>query len=197
MGKIKLFQEFISINETSFSRVARIMKGDVESVDSVGIITAENPMGENKPKDYNAYVQSELKNILIENNYGFHEVMGKYGNIENSLIIPNIGRNFMIHLCEMFNQESIIWGEKIEEEKMRFYYIEQDGTVVETIDEVFVGSDAQSRKDFFTWVQNRKFYIPFFQEKSKPKEHKRFFKPNVYQRTEKYKRPFFDYDDEF
>lgn len=196
MGKIKLFQEFISLNETSFSRVARIMKGDVESIDSVGIMTAENPMGEKTSVEFNEYQQSELKKILRENNYGFHEVMGKYGNTENSLIIPNISRNFMIHLCELFNQESIIWADKIGDNTMRFYYIEQDGNVVESVDEVFVGSEAQSREDFYTWVQNRKFYIPFFQQKEKPKEHKRFFKPNIYQRGEKHKKSFFGYADE-
>lgn len=195
MEKIKLFHEFISVNETSFPRVSRIMKGNVESIDSFGIMTAENPLGEKKSQEYNDYVQSELKNILRINNYGFHEVMGKYGNIENSLIIPNIGKSFMIRLGQMFNQESIIWGEKIEENKMRFYYIQQDGEVIETIDEVFVGSDAQSREDFFTWVQNRKFYIPFFQEKSKPKEHKKFFKPDIYQRHSKHKRDEFEVED--
>lgn len=195
MGKIKLFHEFISVNETSFPRVAKIMKGIVESIDSVGIMTAENPLGEKKSQEYNNYMQSELKKILSINNYGFHEVKGKYGNIENSLIIPNIGKSFMIHLGQVFNQESIIWGEKIEENKMRFYYIQQDGEVVETIDEVFVGSDAQSREDFFTWVQNRKFYIPFFQEISKTKEHKKFFKPDVYQRHSKHKKEEFNLED--
>jgi hypothetical protein len=195
MEKIKLFHEFIAINETTFSRIAQTMKGLVESIDTVGIMTAENPMGEKMPPEYNKYMLSELKRILRDNNYGFHEVMGKYGNIENSLIIPNISKNFMISLCEKFDQESIIWGEKIEDNKMRFHYIEQDGTVIESIDEIFIGEEAQKRDDFFTWVQTRKFYIPFFQQKDKPKEKKTFFKPRVYQRNVKHSKDIFNFED--
>jgi len=195
MEKIKLFHEFIAVNETTFSRIAQTMKGLVESIDTVGIMTAENPMGEKMSAEYNEYMQSELKGILRDNNYGFHEVKGKYGNVENSLIIPNIGKNFMISLCEKFNQESIIWGEKVEGDKMRFHYIEQGGSVVESIDEVFVGQDAQNREDFFTWVQTRKFYIPFFQQEDKPKEKERFFKSRVYQRNPKHSKDIFNFED--
>jgi hypothetical protein len=78
---------------------------------------------------------------------------------------------------------------------MRFHYIEQDGTVIESIDEVFIGEEAQKRDDFFTWVQTRKFYIPFFQQKDKPKEKKTFFKPRVYQRNVKHSKDIFNFED--
>jgi len=195
--RIKLFHEFHDVNETTFPRVARSISGMVESIDTIGIMTAENPMGEKRAKEQNEYAQNQLKKLLRDNNYGFHEVMGKYGNIENSLIIPNISKNLMIHLCQIFNQESVIWAEKTSENNMRFYYIEQDGEVKDVVDEVFLSSDVQKRNDFYTWVQGRKFYIPFFEEAPEQKKYKKFYKPLVYTRKEKHPTDLLNLDGDY
>jgi hypothetical protein len=195
--RIKLFHEFHDVNETTFPRVARSISGMVESIDTIGIMTAENPMGEKRAEEQNEYAQNQLKKLLRDNNYGFHEVMGKYGNIENSLIIPNISKNLMIHLCQIFNQESVIWAEKTSENNMRFYYIEQDGEVKDVVDEVFLSSDVQKRNDFYTWVQGRKFYIPFFEEGPEQKKYKKFYKPLVYTRKEKHPTDLLNLDGDY
>lgn len=195
-SKIKLFQEFHGLNETSFPRVARSITGNVESIDTVGIMSAENPMGEKKPEEYNQYAQSQLKKFLRENNYGFHEVMGKYGNIENSIIIPNISKNLMVHLCELFNQESVIWAEKTSPKNMKFYYIVQSGEIQDTVDEVFLNTEVQTKDDFYTWVKGRKFYIPFFESDPEKKKYKKFFKPLTYTRKSKHPDNYYDFGDE-
>jgi hypothetical protein len=200
MGKIKLFQEFHNLSETNFPRIARAIKGNVESISSIGIMSAENPMGEKASKEYNDYMQSKLKSVLREKNYGFHEVLGKYGNYENSIIIPNISKNLMMHLCQQFNQESVIWGERVDDKTIKFYFINNDGAIADTVEEVFLGIDAQSREDFYTWVKGRKFYIPFFEKVEKEeetKEYKKFNKPNVYSRQMKNPKEIFYFGDDY
>ncbi len=195
-NKIKLFHEFHGLNESTFPRISRTMTGNVESIDTVGIMSAENPLGEKKSKEFNEYAQSQLKDFLRKNNLGYHEVMGRYGNYENSIIIPNISKNLMVHLCQIFNQESVIWAEKTSPDNMKFYYIEQDGNIADTVDEVFLGNETQSREDFFTWVKGRKFYIPFFEENPEKKPYKKFYKPMIYTRKAKHQESFYDFDNE-
>jgi hypothetical protein len=80
---------------------------------------------------------------------------------------------------------------------MRFYYIEQDGEVKDVVDEVFLSSDVQKRNDFYTWVQGRKFYIPFFEEGPEQKKYKKFYKPLVYTRKEKHPTDLYNLDGDY
>lgn len=208
MSRIKSFNEYHGLMESSFPRVARTLKGDIESISSVGILTACNPMGKaddsgytkfsdvEKAK-YNVYMQSQLKNILREKGYGFHEVEGNYGANESSIIVPNISKELVTHLGIKFNQEAVIWGErKPNENKYVFYYINcNTNEIQDVVEEVFVGNEAQTKEEYYTWVQGRKFYIPFFEEQAKPKAKeniKRFEKPSVYERNPKHRNTKFD-----
>ena len=64
-------------------------------------------------------------------------------------MIPNITREDMVEAGKYFNQESVIWGEKTEENKFVFEYIEGDQTMQKR-DAVLFDEEVQSREDFFS-----------------------------------------------
>ena len=212
MSKIKSFNEYHNILESTFPRIIRTMRGDIESISTVGIMSAQNPLGrkespeyEGKTKEeiirlkksYNEYANNNLKNELRDNNLGFHQVLGRYeANNEISLIIPNISRELMTQLGVKYGQESVIWGEKVEEGKFMFYFINcKTMKIDDVVEEVYFGRDVQSRDDFFTWVKGRKFVLPFFEEEPVEVEKERFFKPLIYQRHPKHRGMEFNMDE--
>ena len=212
MSKIKSFNEYHNILESTFPRIIRTMRGEVESISTIGIMTAQNPLAikdsfeyEGKTeeesirlkKSYNEYVNNNLKNELRDNNLGFHQVFGRYeANNEIALIIPNISREHITQLGAKYGQESVIWGEKVEEGKFVFYFINcKTMKIDDVVEEVYFGREVQSRDDFYTWVKGRKFVLPFFEEEPKEIEKERVFKPLVYQRHPKHKGMEFSMDE--
>ena len=206
MSKIKSFNEYHGISESSFPRVINTMSGFVDSIASVGIMSAHNPKllwaksGEFEGKtpeevaklkaSYNEYAHSQLKKELRDNNLGFHQVQGRYdATNEVALIIPNISRELITQLGIQFSQESVIWGEKGEEGEFMFYFINcKTGKIDDAVEEFYFGEEIQSRNDFFTWVKGRKFIIPFFEEEPEPVEQKpKFHKEDIYRRHPKHK----------
>jgi hypothetical protein len=142
--------------------------GDLPRINSVGILTAQNPEGEKASKDFNKEANRQLWDMLRAYNYGPIRVKGKFfGTDEDSFLVPNISRDDMIDLGRRFNQAAVIWGEKRADKRdqpyFRFEYIE-DGKV-QSVRSVHVGSeDVQKRPDMYTMVKGRKFIIPFFQD---------------------------------
>ena len=155
------------VNESGFARVRQMMTGIVPAIDTMGILTAENPDGKPAPDSFNKEANQKLAAKLASLNYGFIPIQGKFGTPENSFIIPNMTRDDVVFLGKKFGQESVIWGSKIVEEVgepfFRFEYIEGD-TTIQTRDVSLGGASAQEREDFYSSKKGRKFYIPFFDE---------------------------------
>jgi hypothetical protein len=153
-----------SIEESGFPRVRRMMLGDIEGVDTLGILTAENPMGNKLKPSENNERQALLMNDLRSLNLGFIKIKGMYYTPENSLIIPNISKNMLIELSNKYEQESVIFGEKMYKNNfayMRFYYIE--GGQVKNVRNISLSDKSiQNKIDFYSAIKNRKFLIPFF-----------------------------------
>jgi hypothetical protein len=206
MSRIKTFNEYHGISESTFPRVIQTMSGFVDSISSIGIMSAQNPklvwddneeFKDKTPEElvklkgsYNKYAHSTLKKELREKNLGFHQVFGRYSATDEiALIIPNISRELITQLGIQFNQESVIWGEKQEGGKFKFYFINcKTGKIDDTVEELYFGQEVQSRDDFFTWVKGRKFIIPFFEEAPEMKQPKPSFKKElIYQRQPKHK----------
>lgn len=164
---MKSFLEYMDekLNESGFSRVRRMLWGNVPSVDSVGIITAENPEAVPQNAEMNNKLNKKLFNHLKSANYGPIQIKGSFGNVENPYIVPNISREDLINLGIRFNQQSVIWGSKREGDNpaFRFEYIEKDKTT-QTRDVHVANDDVQSREDFYSAIKGRKFIIPFFDD---------------------------------
>ena len=74
------------LRESGFSRVRQIMLGQVPSVDTVAILTAENPGGEKAPSSENKDLMKQFKKDLRDLEYGYTNIAGKFGSKENSLM---------------------------------------------------------------------------------------------------------------
>jgi hypothetical protein len=168
---MKTFTEYI--NESGFSRVRRMLWGNVLSINSVGVITAENPDGSTPTldgtKQQNAEINKKLNKKLFDYlksaNYGPIQIKGSFGQVENPYIVPNISRDNLIDLGIRFKQQVVIWGSKQEGDNpaFKFEYIEKD-TTTQTRDIHVANDDIQSRDDFYSAVKGRKFIIPFFDD---------------------------------
>jgi len=161
------FSEWL-MQESGFAHVRRMLFGDLPRINSVGILTAQNPEGEKASKKFNKEANRQLWDMLRTANYGPIRVKGKFfGTDEDSFLVPNISRQEMIDLGEKFNQAAVIWGDKRADKQgqpyFRFEYLE--GGQVQSVRSVHVGSqDVQERPDMYTMVKGRKFIIPFFQD---------------------------------
>jgi hypothetical protein len=170
------------ISESGYARVRRIMFGDVPTIRTIGIVTAQNPQGKPPwsgqspwPDDKgesdreNRHRNETLEQYLRTRNYGPVKVRGKFGLHEDSFLIPNIAREELLAIGRWFEQEAVIWGERgIDHYGNPFFlfeYIDTETGKTKSVRSVHIGSeDVQGRSDYFTMVGGRKFIIPFFDD---------------------------------
>tara|TARA_R100001509_G_C4873421_1_gene217638 strand:+ start:893 stop:1645 length:753 start_codon:yes stop_codon:yes gene_type:complete len=155
------------INESGFTRVRQMMMGMAPAIDTLGIMTAENPGGVQADDKENKKLNKQFAGDLASMAYGFIPIEGSYGGPENSFIIPNMTREDIVKLGKKYGQEAVIWGSKVTEEVgepyFTFEYIEGDNTI-QTRDVSLGGATAQDKEDFYSSKKGRKFYIPFFDD---------------------------------
>ena len=132
------------------------------------MMTAENPQAQKATPEQNEMFNAQLEKRLREMILGYRKIRGKFGNQENSFLIPNIGRDEIIELGREFNQESVIWGSRSEDgTKFVFEYIESaSGQTTNERDVVLYDEDVQAREDFYSQSKKApsKFVIPFFDD---------------------------------
>jgi hypothetical protein len=157
----------VVLYEAKFSHIRQIMMGVIPSIDTVGILTAENPAGKAAATAANRGSMKALERDLRGMNYGFHKIQGKFGSDEDSMLVPNMTREDVAALGIKYGQEAVIWGEKLMDDNQdpffRFSYIEGDDTV-QNRDVSLSGAEVQSRDDYFSQAKGRKFFIPFFDD---------------------------------
>ena len=117
------------INESGFNRIKNILQGKVASVNTVGFMTAENPMAQQLSRKENKALNKELMAFMRERGYGPIRIRGRFGNKERSFMIPNITRDDIVEAGQKFAQESVIFGEKTGDNEFVFQYIEGDKTI--------------------------------------------------------------------
>jgi hypothetical protein len=164
----KIIIESMEIEEMSgFPRVRSIMRGDVPSVNTIGILTAENPNANAISKSENEERMLELKEYVRSKGYGFIKIKGRFNNNnENSLLIPNITKKDTIEFGEKYEQASVIYGEKrFDEDDKAYFHFEyiEEGVTTDERDVSLAGMEIQNREDFYSMVKSRKFVIPFFE----------------------------------
>ena len=148
--------------------VKHVLTGIHNYAKTFGIVTAENPMGKKISGAENKILNKELHNLLSRGRYQFVKIKGKYGNIENPVLILNISLNYLKDIGDMYNQESVIFGKINDYRDVTFEYWDRDSEgsplkFKDSIDRIDVLSDP---KDFYSRIKNWKFTIPFpvFQE---------------------------------
>jgi len=77
---------------SGFHRIRKAMLGLEASINTIGIISAENPMARKLTPQENNIRMNRLKETIRRNGLGFVELKGKYIHNEKSLFVPNIER---------------------------------------------------------------------------------------------------------
>ena len=162
--------------ESSYSRIRRILFGDVPNVRSIGIVTGQNPNGSPPYPDNdiensreNKYLNQSLEEYLRTRNFGPVKIKGKFGVEEDSFLIPNISKEELVKIGKWFEQEAVIWGEKHIDRNnnpyFKFEYIDVESDSTQSVRTVHIGSeDVQGRNDYYTQYKDKKFIIPFFDD---------------------------------
>lgn len=169
------FKDYL-YKESGYSRIRRILFGDVPRVRTVGIVTAQNPNGSPPHPDNeiensreNKYLNNSLEEYLKTRNFGPVKIKGKFGVEEDSFLIPNISKEELIKIGQWFEQMAVIWGEKKVDRNgnpyFNFEYIDVESQSTQSVRTVHLGGeDVQKRDDFYTKVKDKKFIIPFFDD---------------------------------
>lgn len=146
-------------------------------IETIAIITAENPRGKALSKEENNEKCEQFESILKAGKFVYRKVIGQYNSKEHSYFISNIALSEIKNLAAQFEQESFIFGsvdklKKLDKTNrsclMNFEYwsvkdilkkIEASSYIKEdTIDRVVYTDKAL---DFFTRRKNFKFNLPF------------------------------------
>ena len=160
-----------------FKRVMDILGPSEASFKGFGVMSAENPMGQQSSSFDNQRRMEELKSILKSKGYGFEEVQGKFfNNEENSLVISDIDIRAMADFAsnDNFRQHSFIFGKKhkvANDVHVSYYFVElkYDDSyemagyqITDHRTSMFSNAEIQNRTDMFSKAGGKKFYIPFF-----------------------------------
>lgn len=115
---MKSFGEYIS--EASISQKKRDVKfakslftkgRRIGNIKSFGIITSENPDGQQLSASDNKKRQTEFVKNLKDAHYVFVRIEGSYGNKENPYLIFNIKQDSLMSYAKKYEQESFIYAE--------------------------------------------------------------------------------------
>lgn len=147
----------------SLSNIENLLKGKLDKVQTVGIMTPTNPEAKRLSHIENQTLKHSFIERLRQKGHGAVKLGGKFGNKEESFLIENISRDEIVSLGTEFKQESVIWGERINDPqgpKFRFEYIE-NGITKATKDTVIFGPEVDKRSDNYSTFHGHKFVIPF------------------------------------
>lgn len=184
----------MDIDESGYSRLMNMAAGNVDSVNTIGILTSENPNAEKSRPEFNKKVMNMLKSDLKRMNLGYIPIDGKYVSEEKSFVVPNITKEQILELGKKYEQESVIFAEKKEQGgkvflKWRMLDSENGSdldspryTVLSSrITNKYTGKGKDNRRidkeveldDFYSKIKNRQFRIPFYDKKHINPDYKR------------------------
>jgi hypothetical protein len=158
----------MDLNESTSAHFFKMMHGLNPSVKTIGIITAENPMGEKLSRDENKKLNNKLKDHLGRGAYGYFQIKGRYNSMEHPFIVQNIKRKELLELGRQFRQDSVIYGNVSHPMSLEYEFMECFTNVVKS--RAIFKRLAKDVPNFYSEFRGRKFNIPFFQEDQKDKK---------------------------
>ena len=162
-----------------FKRVEDIIGPSNVSMKGFGIMSSENPMGQQSSPFDNQKRMTLLNDYLKSEGKEFEQIKGKFfNNDENSVVIPDVNIRDMASYSsnKSWPQHSFIFGkkEKMGDDIMVHYYfveLKYDDSyemvghqITDYRTSVFKNGEIQQRTDMFSQAGGKKFYIPFFDE---------------------------------
>lgn len=157
-----------SINETSRKQKAiQAINGDNHRVKTIGILSAENPMGKKATPLYNKQQREELIKDLALGQYKYFKVLGNYDGFEHSVLVYNIDLETLLLLGNDYNQESVIFVDMTSENgTIDYQYWERsaEGKPLKLKRRKQEIVDANTDDNYYTQIcKHFKFRIPFFE----------------------------------
>lgn len=159
------------VTESTVTHLFTMMHGLNPAVKTMGIVTAENPLWQQSTPETNNKKNAFLTAELKRGAYGFHNIEGNFGMLENPFFIRNITRQHIIELGERFEESSVIWGDLHDRQKLVYYLINTDP---KNPDGLKVGDNLAVRSSFvhldkdvnteYSEYKGQKFTIPFFED---------------------------------
>ncbi len=162
-----------------FKRVMEILGPSNHSMKGFGIMSAENPLGQQSSPFDNERRMKQLMELLGSEGKEFEEVKGRFfNNDENSLVIPDVDIRSMAAYSsnQEWPQHSFIFGKKDkvgDDVHVYYYFVEMkyDDSyelagyqITDHRTSIFKNAEIQQRADMFSQAGGKKFYIPFFDE---------------------------------
>lgn len=154
------------LNENKSTKMKSVMVGSGDQgkkIQSFGLVTPENEMGNQlSPEENNKRLKS-FKDVLKKGKHQYTKVQGSYGNKEKPFFIYNVNLSTMKRYGQMFNQESFIYGRREDDGFVFEYYEKKLGknSLYSKIDSTKKMNNESDAKDFFTRHKSFKFNIPF------------------------------------
>ena len=160
--KLKLDAKLLK-TASGYSRLMRVLKGNVPTIFTFGIIAADNPQGQTLTPEENNKLQQDMRDAL-KNQFGYIQHRGHYGAFEKPFFIMNIAKKTLIELAQSFNQRAVIFG-TVDHENLTVHseWIE-DQITMGTCDTAL--SDVPGKQPFYSEYKGRKFYIPFLEDEN-------------------------------
>lgn len=162
-SKASKMNEASDMNEGGYAKLMRSLTGQEASINTVGIITAENPFAKQLSPEENKTRNKQLSNALRRAGYGFYQIQGKYGNVEKPYVIPNISKQDLMELGRIFEQESVIFVER-DGDQMKAELIYTDGSGSAAPSRNVILPVPKDQEDFYSTYKGRRFVIPFFDD---------------------------------
>ena len=153
-----------------FKRVMQILGPSNESMKGFGVMSAENPLGQQSSSFDNERRMNQLKDLLKSDNKSFEEVKGRFFNNVDIRAMASYSSN------KDWPQHSFIFGKKDkvgDDVHVHYYFVEMkfDDSyelagyqITDYRTSIFKNAEIQKRTDMFSQAGGKKFYIPFFDE---------------------------------
>ena len=129
------------LTESGYSRLMQIMQGDVPTVGTLGIVTAENPQSTpiTDPAANRARNRALAAQIRSDG-YGYRQIIGNFTGVENPFFIMNIPRDVLLSYAAdpQVDQSAVIFGERTST-GYHFELLTPKGKVLGVRDTVLVG----------------------------------------------------------
>jgi hypothetical protein len=102
--------EWIAQNIETKPKTTLTEEGLTKILDSekYAILTGENPKGKGQGEAQNKAANDKLIKYLKDNGYVYHEVTGKYGSGENSILVENMSKVEAREIARIFDQHSVV-----------------------------------------------------------------------------------------
>lgn len=161
-----------------FPRLMRIMKGQVPTVHTIGILSVDNPQNKPLPPAENNRRRDSFTELLKRGHYGYIQHGGVYNNTEHSFLVMNVSKRTLVNYWggpaktkaivngreEMvppgWDQESVIFGTVDSNRKRVVFELIEHGQTTATREVVLHVQDGAD--NFYSFYKGRKFQIPFF-----------------------------------